>query len=160
GSSTRVPRVGFVTRDNPQILGRAVASLARNLRTHGRSAEVVVADESPTVAARDANLDVLRGLAGKFGLSIRYAGLEQKRAFATALCACSGVPRERIEYALFGSSGWGAVGGANRNALLLDGVGESLVMLEDDAVCRVAVPPTKEDRLELTAKPGSTEWYF
>jgi hypothetical protein len=139
---TPIGTIGFPTGGNRvPLLVRAVESFAANLRAHGRKAEFIVADSSTRpeqrAAFRAAAAELSRGLE----MEVLYSGEEERRRFAEALIARAGCRPEAVEFALFDPLGTGFACGANRNALLLHGAGRMLCSVDDDVICRLALPP-------------------
>ncbi len=137
-----VDLIGFPTGGaRGPLVARAVESFAENLRQHGRTAEFVIADSSRDPAHREAFRAQAGELANRLRITVRYSGEEERRRFAAALVARGACSPESIEFALLDPLGAGFACGANRNALLLHGSGRMLASVDDDVVCRLAVPP-------------------
>jgi hypothetical protein len=134
--------IGFPTGGpRGELLGRAVESFAENLRTHGRSAEMVVADSSRDPTHRAAFRAQAAELSARLGIAVHYSGEEERVRFAAALVARGACSSETIEFALLDPLAVGFACGANRNALLLHGAGRMLCSVDDDVICRLAAPP-------------------
>jgi hypothetical protein len=100
---------------------------------------VLVGDDTTSPGTREAYREELRRLAARYNLPIRYAGVDEKRAYASALAATTGVPLDVVAFGCCGDDAHGLTRvGANRNAILLDVVGEPVLMADDDVTCRVA----------------------
>ncbi len=142
----QIAAVGFPTGgDRTVLLGRALRSFAENFREHGRSAELLISDGSAQASHRGAFRDLARSMGG----AVRYAGEEAKRRYAAALIRRSGCDPAAVEFALFDPLGTGFSCGANRNAILLHAAGRMACSVDDDVVCRIAVPPPATAKLAL-----------
>jgi hypothetical protein len=102
---------------------------------------VAVFDDTPGADPRERTRQFLSELARRTGARILYAGLEEKRRFASALASEDAAPPDVIEDALFGWAGLGPGVGANRNAVLLHTQGEKVVSVDDDTTCHVVGTP-------------------
>ena len=69
-----IETIGFVTRDRPVMLRRAVASAFVHARVHDRAPHLLVVDDSTD---RHATLDALRSLR----VDVSYVGRDEKVAF-------------------------------------------------------------------------------
>jgi hypothetical protein len=136
--------VGFPTGGaRTALVERALRSFAENFREHGRSAALLISDGSAQAAHRAD----FRALAAATGA--RYAGEEEKRRYAAALVQRSGCDPAAVEFALFDPLGTGFSCGANRNAIVLHGAGRMVCSVDDDVICRIALPPPPTARLAL-----------
>jgi hypothetical protein len=147
-SPLRVETMAFPTCNRPAVLERGLASHAEAAREHGRALRFAVLDDSPDPAVREEYRGRLAALRRRLGVEISYAGREEKRRFADALRA-EGVPPEAITAALFDPEGIGLPIGANRNAVLLQAVGEGVVSVDDDTLARGGPPPEPEPGIEI-----------
>lgn len=158
---TSIETVGVVTRDRPESLRRCVASHIENSQRHDRAPRFVVTDDSARAATRRRNKEMLGALRDEHGVRLAYAGREEKRRFAAKLASVAAdVPPEVINFALFDTEECGHSTGANRNALLLDTVGEVALSADDDTVCRVAAAPGADPGLALDARREATRYWF
>ncbi|HEY5933029.1 MAG TPA: hypothetical protein VIU61_00245 [Kofleriaceae bacterium] len=149
-----IETIGFVTRDRPVLLRRAVASAFVHARVHERSPRLLVVDDS---IDRNATLDALRSLR----VEVSYVGHDEKVAICARLAASTGVPRAVVELGLFGDAALGFSAGANRNALLLASAGRAVLGLDDDMCCELAVAPGDGDRpLTLSNGEPTAMWFY
>jgi hypothetical protein len=163
-SPPRITTLVVPTRDRPALLERCIRSFVGNTRSHDRRLDVVVGDDSEDRFARVRLRDRLRLLARNEDFVLRYAGAEEKEDYARALAEVSGVPYEVVAYGLLGSE----LGseeetermGANRNALLLDGVGELCVSVDDDTVCQLTPHPHMTGGIYFLENEDPTEFWF
>jgi len=141
--------IGFPTGgDRVDLVARALASFAENVRAHDRTADFLVADSSSQPAQRAAFQDRLSALAREHEVRVHYAGEEQKRALAAGLVRAGAEP-ETVEFALFDPLRTGFACGANRNALLLHQVGRMFCSIDDDVVCNLVAAPPPDAALKL-----------
>jgi hypothetical protein len=141
------------------MIERAVASFSENSRRYGRSNDFVVMDDSDVATAREQTRHALRRLAKQHGVTILYAGPEEKRRFADALLA-TGLPKEMVEFALFGAAYGISLCGANRNALSLHTAGDMISSVDDDVLSRVALSPKFQEGLTISTQSDPAEFWF
>jgi hypothetical protein len=157
-SPARIESIGFPTGgDRVDLVERAVKSFAGNAQRYGRDVEFLISDNSAAPAHREA----FRAASGAWkDVRVRYAGEDEKRRLAGELIR-RGIEPEAIEFALFDPLKVGFACGANRNALLLHGVGRALCSIDDDVICELAAPPPTDARLKFfsTSDPF-TRWLF
>jgi hypothetical protein len=149
-----IASLAWVTRERPELLRRSVESFIAGAAAYRREVSFSVFDDSPGEGDREATRAMLAELGRSRGVPIRYAGLEEKRAFASLLvreAQSEGATEELLDFALFDPFGVGYAVGANSNALLLGTLGERTVLLNDDAFCRFASPPAPEVGLHLSS---------
>ena len=155
-----VATVGIMTRNRPDALKRCLVSFIENSRRFGRTNDFVVMDDSDEAALRQETRQMLRALKSEYGVSLSYAGLEEKRRFAEALIENSDVPPDVISFALFDQAQVGFSAGANRNALLLHTVGDLVFSADDDMLCRVTAPMNAEAGLALVSGDELFDYRF
>jgi hypothetical protein len=160
-TQVRIGTVGWVTCDRPEQLRRSMTTYIRNSGRHGKSCAFAVFDDSNERDARAALRDNLRAQARRWGVTILYAGQEEKLEYAKALQQHSGIPADVIRFALFDTHGCGRRVGANRNAFLLHAAGEPLLSLDDDTVCSVGQPQGATPGLVFSSAHDPAEnWVF
>lgn len=156
-----ITAVGVVTHNRPDSLRRCLQSHIENVKAYGRATAFAVMDDSDKPEIRNQIREMLRVLRQAYGVEIAYAGEEEKRRFAAALCDCGDLSTEVIDFALFDSEQYGQTCGANRNALLLHTAGEMFYSTDDDVVCRLAVgPEEKGGGAAASHEAGEMEWWF
>ena len=162
GAAAREPRisgVGILTADRPALLERALTSYLEHAQRYRPQLEHVVFDDSKDVAGRHASLEIARRLGQKFQARVRFCGHVERRIFASRLAALAPVARESLTFALVQEVGYTL--GQNRNALLLDSVGELFFCADDDTVCRMATPPAPDAALRFSAGVDPADfWCF
>ncbi len=156
----RVALLGIPTRDRVPELRAALDSYVENAVAHGRTLEYVVADDAPTPAGRAETRAAVAAVAARRGVAIAYAGLEEKTRYARALAAHAGVPFALVELALLNAEGCPFTLGANQNVLMLHGVGDRMVSVDDDTRCHLAPAPGKLPGLALVSGHDSTALWF
>lgn len=135
---SRIKCIGFPTCDRVDLLKRSITSYIENTLHFGRDCEFVVVDDSKAYQTRDAYRRILKDLSISYGVTIAYAGLEEKLVFIQRLAEIGNCPADVIKYACLGDSRYGVMTvGANRNTLLLHTVGDLVLSADDDTVCRV-----------------------
>jgi hypothetical protein len=143
-ATSAITSFAIVTANRPRECKRAFTSFADNLRTHGRHVRVIVMDDSDP-ACRETYVQTLAE-AGT-GLEIRYAGRLEKESYIAALIS-QGIGPDVARFALLGElSALSCTTGANRNALLLDTIGENVISADDDTTCKFAIHPCRDDKL-------------
>jgi hypothetical protein len=132
------------TANRVESLERTLVSYIVQTKTFGHDVEFVVGDDSGSSEYRQHTRGLLRSIGRSHGVRIAYAGKEEKSTFAEALSGACEVPAALVAFGLLGD-GTAAATGANRNALMLDTVGQLIYSADDDTVCRVARPAASED---------------
>jgi len=147
-ASAAIGWIGIPTRNRPAMLSRAVASYVENTKCVGRDIRFVVSDDSDSEQLRKDNVRQLCSIKATYGVDIVYAGWQEKREFANAMWLSGALPRDVIEFALFGIAGLNTSPGACSNGLLLHTVGDMLLSVDDDTICRVAAVPGSDAEVE------------
>lgn len=150
--------LGIVTRNRPEALARCLESYLLNARQYSRKLRCVVVDDSDPGSAQ-ANRARLVELKKRYGAEIFYAGSEEKDRFIRDLVS-EGTREDDARFALSDPERCGFTPGANRNALLLETVGELLVSVDDDTVCKTAPSPVAGGGLSLSSENDPTEFWF
>lgn len=158
-TSAQIAAVGMVTYNRLRNVERGLASYIENLKQHGRTSAFVVMDNSEGPETRDGYRHMLRALKARYGVQILYAGREEKAAFANQLIH-AGVPADVVHHTFFDVDQVGNFYGANRNALLLDTVGDAVFVADDDTLGRVFMAPEAESGLALTSDRDPGEYWF
>lgn len=142
------------------LLERALRSYIAHTSGNRRGLEYIVFDDSKDAGAQRASLEVARKIRQQFNVEVRFAGCEERSAYMRRMRDCSGVCAEVLKHALLLTNGYTL--GQNRNALLLDSVGELFLCADDDTICDPAVwPGAQEDALRLCAGEDPADfWCF
>ncbi|MDB5305955.1 MAG: hypothetical protein JWO38_157 [Gemmataceae bacterium] len=159
GDPARVEVIGIPTRDRPDLLARCLADLTEAAMAHGRTFEVVVADDSTGADTRAANRALLRDLRGTFPGELRYAGPDDRARFAATLAGAGCDPRA-ARFALVDDAGYPVATGTNRNLLMLHAAGRLLLQVDDDVRSRVASVPGAKTGFVLSSRSDPTEFWF
>ena len=130
------------------------------MRRHGRAPRLTVVDDSDHPEHCKTNLGILESIKEEFALECIYAGPQEKEEFARNLAKHSGVKSEVVNFALLNDERCPIGTGGNRNALLLSGVGEITLQVDDDSVCAIAPSPDFHGSLTLTSQYDPTEFWF
>ncbi len=162
-SSNQITCIGFPTCERVEILRRGLSSYIENCQHFDRTCNFVVVDDSPLPETRAAYREMLQNLRCRYGVSIAYAGLEEKLAFAEKLSKVGQIPLDAVLFACVGDKEYGITTvGANRNALLLHTVGECIFSADDDTICQIAaVPEAQMQELFFSSGDHPVEtWLF
>jgi hypothetical protein len=160
-ATKRIRTLGVVTKDRPQSLLQCLASYLECAQSKWkRPIEVAIMDGSSDQGAIESNRSLLAQLARLHGVPIWYAGRPEKTRFATLLSHHGGIRKEIIDFALFGLSSWNWTPGANRNALILDSVGEQILSVDDDTICRPVETHAPKPGLRLGCQAEPQEFWF
>ncbi|MDQ6876290.1 MAG: hypothetical protein M3082_01065 [Candidatus Dormibacteraeota bacterium] len=156
-----ISTIAVITRDRIDSLQRCLESYIDNGQRADRRVEYLVVDTAPQAETRDMTRAMLGGVRTRRGVTVRYAGLDERQRFANAL-AQAGLPRPAIDFALLDPEGCDSVYGAARNTVLLSTVGQSVLCADDDTVCGLAeVPGASRDGLALSSRNDPTSiWFF
>jgi len=146
--SNDISSIGIPTRNRPELLLRATKSYLENLQQHQRRCRLVIADGSDEDEARRETENRLSALPPDQKSSVYYAGLLQKQRYAELLVS-AGIPQEVVTFALFGHPAISSTIGANRNAILLETVGELALSVDDDSLCRISAPLGESEQIRL-----------
>ena len=156
-----VPGISWLaipTRGRPALLRRAVGSHLASLGKWGLGPSILVVDDEDAEGSVPDR--ALQGL-GK-GRDLLYAGLRERRLFASALVGGGKLPKEVVAFGLLGSGCGNPTIGAVRNTVLLATTGARVLCVDDDTVCYPAcVPEVAEDKkLVLAGRGDATEFWF
>jgi hypothetical protein len=146
--------LGIVTSDRPEALRRCLDSYLDAMGD--RSIDIVVVDDSNDESNRAANREAVAAASARAKGVLRYAGPEQRSAFAAVIADELGHDGEIVELALLGGHGIGNVAGGATNALLLSAAGGRIFISDDDVVCKVAPVPDSEPGLAFSSTPDPT----
>lgn len=147
-SGARIQSVGFVTKNRVKHLRKALATYVLKRPTDG-ILRVVVVDDSEKGRTRKANQSLLREVASLRRKEAFYVGFEEKVLFRDRVARDGDIPAGVIDLCLFGHRRAGCNVGGNRNALLLQTMGEMLLSVDDDTVCDVYNTEGTPPRLDI-----------
>jgi hypothetical protein len=156
-----ISSISILTHNRPQSLLRCLNSYLENSRRFGRTTGITISDSSDDDEDRARTRLLVEQQQKQYGVKIRYGGAEEKIRFAKLLIDDCQLPPDAVEFALFDSERCGYAPGVNRNSLLLDGVGDLLLSVDDDTVCRFARSPEETAGLVLMPSGGFVnQWLF
>ena len=156
----KISSVGIVTHDRVDSLKRCLVSYIDHAKQHGRTHNFIVMDDFQRSAATGTTVKMLHSIKTAHGVEIRYAALMEREQFAEALVKESGLPPDVVSFALFDTERCGSPIGANRNALLLDTVGDLVFSTDDDIVCNVALAFGVRNDLSFESRGTFTKFWF
>jgi hypothetical protein len=157
---TKITTIGFVTHNRIDSLKRSITSYIKNNQRHARQCDFVVIDSSPSPVVRTETRDMLRALTSDRYLSLSYAGVDERVGFANLLVNQFKIPQHVIDFALLGAEGFKVDTGANRNALLLQTVGELFFSADDDTTSEMYEVPERIDGLTFFSEEPMEGWFF
>lgn len=136
------------TRDRPESLRRCLDSYLQNFERHSRTVGLVVADDGPRESAQSVR-ELLTGIARRYDVTVDYLGWRERSRLATTLAQRAGVDPQVVRRGLSVDTDTPhlSTSGGVRNALLLAGSGRSILMVDDDTVCRTAQPFASGNRV-------------
>lgn len=154
-----IGQVGILTANRPLLLKRALESYIANV-TRDREIEYVVFDDSKDAAGRSASLEIARAARRRYNVPVRFAGYEERAAYARRLCEYTGENLAVLTRGLLLEDGYTL--GQNRNALILDSAGAACFFADDDTLCTPVLPPVIEnEKLSITSgEDPSDYWCF
>jgi hypothetical protein len=147
-----------VTADRAFLLDRCLQSYCKNLKTYARRAEIVVMDDSKSDSARAEYLQCLQALECDY--PILYAGLAEKRSYIEALVQ-RGIDPVVARFAVLGELEMAiCTTGANRNCILLDAIGTSVLSVDDDTICMTAPHPERSCAVHFRGHENPRDIWF
>lgn len=158
-NNTVITSFGIVTANRPDECCRALFSYQAHLRLQRRMTAIIVLEGSNQVSYLQNRLQQWPRKASEEPL--RYAGVSEKLAYIDALRHV-GVDENITRFAIIGDAHGDICSiGANRNALLLDTVGEDVLSVDDDTVCRLYNHPSRAPGLRFgcVGNPRDT-WFY
>jgi hypothetical protein len=137
---------------------RATASLVNNMRDYGRATPVHVYSDCRSEQDVRTIKAALSDFARTDGADVRLADVRQKALFAEKLAREAQIPVSLAHLALLGDRTYLNTVGANRNCLLLDGVGRRVVSIDDDVHVNEMVASAHDDRVSITSDGETSTW--
>jgi len=159
-TTTQITTIGFVTRNRLKGLQQAMTSYIDHNKQYDRKINFTIMDDSNRADTRHSYQQMLTSLVKQHNLTISYAGWGEKYYFAKKLMKTEQLPEEVINFALFDPERCGYAAGANRNALLLQTIGETFLSVDDDTLCHLAAPTMTDHRLGFTMNQDPAEITF
>ena len=134
-----VKTLAMPTCNRVDFAARSLRTFIENSLKFGLESDYVIYDDSLSPQIRDGYRAVLRSLRKEYGVSLFYAGLQEKVSYLKHLLADNHIAPEIAKFALFDMHKHRASTlGANRNAVLLDNPGRALVSVDDDTFCNIS----------------------
>jgi hypothetical protein len=160
--SSHIQSIGWITRERLAQLHDSMQSYIKNAKQFGHSLTYIVLDDSESADACNATNRMCAMLQARHDVRILYAGKDEKMRYATKLVREVACPPEVIEFGLFDVEGLGNTIGANRNALLLQAAGESLLSVDDDTLAKTALVPNYDElsALIIGINDPTQFWFF
>ncbi len=145
-----ISTLAVVTHRRPEALSRCLAAQVPSARPGLR---LLVADgadhEDPDVVSRARGADAW------------YVGPRQRQDIAAALVRQGALDPDLASFALLDRAGGVAAPGLNRNAVLLDTLGERFVSVDDDTVGAPALPGREAGgAVRVSSRADPTEFHF
>jgi hypothetical protein len=158
----RLSWLAIPTSNRPEQLLRAVESYALHFSRYGRSLKLMVADDWPSIGQSGALKESLQSRFAGSGHALYYNGPEEKRLLLALLTRAGAIPRDVVEFGLFGPAGHTPTMGANRNAILLQTAGEMVLSTDDDTIGqpRVLSGMDEDGSLQLGSDGDPTSFWF
>jgi hypothetical protein len=142
--------VTIPTRNRPEAVMRAVASVAQAACCSSRSIDCIVIDDSeaglPPIACH--------------GIRVLLVSRPERERLAAVLASESGVPMEIVQRAVLGDSTHSWCPGAAYNVALLLNAGQAFLSIDDDVVLRLAASPAYEPGARATSATDPTAFWF
>jgi hypothetical protein len=156
-----ISSIAIVTANRVERCMKALRSFADNVLEHARTVTFRLMDDSLSPETQSRNRDGLMSYSGEPGLRLRYAGRREKELYISRL-AKLGIEPETARFALLGEDNDGlGTFGANRNCVLLDTVGECVLNIDDDVVCRSTLHPHDSSQLRISGHLFPRDvWFF
>lgn len=158
-----VTTFAIVTRSRPSLLERSLSSFIANHVEFGRDVRYVVADDGRSEDEGKQVEALLQSLHRRYSRRIHYGGFREKSRFASELCSFGGFNPSTVSFGLGLGSQAANAPGSNRNAILLNTVGELWAGADDDMVCSFASAAEEDDArsvVSLDSRPDCTEFWF
>ncbi len=157
----KIASVGIPTRNRPEGLKRCMESYAECAKLYGRNdLKFVVVDQSDETKTQQANLQVLDQIKAEFGIESRYMNRGDAEAFARQLCEHADVSPEIVNFALLDVEDMPLTLGLSRNLMQLSTVGDLMLNVDDDTICRLAPSSELRPGLSVTSEYNPTEFWF
>ena len=138
-----ITTIAIPTKDRPALLKRAARSYVENAQKYHHEVTLLVVDGSTDPAMRNANREALSEVSRQLRFTkIRYVSNREIAPYVSALVR-EGVDKEAALFGLGDPLELGFNAGAARNALLLETIGETILMADDDTTSELAYVPQK-----------------
>jgi hypothetical protein len=158
-SSGPLDVLAIVTADRPQELELCLQSYSTARLDHNLPKEILLMSDSRTARNGDLTQALAYSLQKSSGINVRYAGLTERQEYAQRLAA-KGIPYEVAHFALAGANDAQCTTGANRNAALLETIGQRFLMADDDTAHKLAVHPAFQSGVRLGSHKDPADFWF
>ncbi len=155
-----IATVGMTSANRPIELERALRGYIENSRQYDRTCVFAVVDDSRDPLTEQTTRGLAAALSAEYDVEIRVSGQSEREDLVAALAATSGVDRETVRFAILGDERCPITTGSARNTLLLETVGSSYLLVDDDSVCRMARVPEPLPGLAFSSIRDPTEFWF
>lgn len=155
-----IATVGLTTANRPAELERALRSYIENSREFGRTCGFAIIDDSGSTESEGQSRALASALSREYSATLSVTGRAERESFVTALAKESGVDRPVVEFAVLGDERCPITTGSARNTLLLETVGSSYLLVDDDSVCRMARTPDAQPGLSFSSVRDPTSFWF
>lgn len=154
-TNAAISSIAFITANRPEQLRNCLVSYQDACRTFQRNPELLIMDDSRTNEP-DIPVDAIDGVS-----RARYGGRLEKQNFIARLAA-EGLDIDVLRFALLGEFGGSSAMtvGANRNCVLLDSLGQRLLMVDDDTLCLAAEHPERRGGIDFISHEEAREAQF
>ena len=157
----RITTVAIPTRNRSESLVRCLESYAECRRKYDRAdLKFLVVDQTDQEDARRRNQHALEKLKSEFEFDLSYADPGVIKKFASRLAEVSGVDPDIVNFAMLNDENLPISTGCSRNYILLSTVGEVILQVDDDTVCKVARSPEAASGLTFTSEYDPTRFSF
>ena len=161
-SRRSIDAVGIPTHNRPMQMLRCISSFLANAQEFSRSPEYIVSDTSAGIAAQERQ-SKLSALAASWKVKIRYIDNDSREQWIRLL-EKEGIRPEDLHFALEGdcTGFFDTCVGANRNAILLDTIGNNVLSVDDDTICTpfVLQTPDQSVAIRVLGNVDPTEMWF
>jgi hypothetical protein len=151
----------IVTANRGEQCGATLRSFVQNATEFSRHTCFRVMDDSRSPNIRRDYLRQMPRCMGNDGAQVFYAGRQEKEAYLREL-ECIGIEPWVARFALLGEDDDSLETiGANRNCALLDTLGECILSVDDDVVCRSTPHPQLSRQLRIASHIYPRDlWFF
>jgi hypothetical protein len=161
GSPQAISSVVIITANRAGPCGNALTSFVENTTQFSRQTSFKVIDDSRSSDLRTPYLENMARCAGSNGKRAFYAGRQEKEAYIAELEGM-GIEAAIARFVLLGENDDSLETiGANRNCALLDTLGECILSVDDDMVCRSTPHPHLSRQLRIASHVYPRDlWFF
>jgi hypothetical protein len=144
--SPGIAHVAIPTNGRFYHLERAIESYVACVQLYARTPQFFIADGTRSAQAQGITQALIQKVAKSSGLEFYYSGTQEKCSFLKYLTDQCEVPSEVLEFGLMGPRNCEVKTGANRNAILLQTLGDIVLSADDDSQCKVGSLASEDER--------------